>query len=521
MKQFSIRRGRFARRCATLFGAAGLLAALLCRPLLAQTQTSPAAAPAGVWDYAERLGFSPEQKQAALRLRADLVAARGHLEQATVTNTPPDVQRLARLDYARQVRALRAGQLALLTAEQQQKYGELRHPVRTLGTNDPAEKPRLSGESEESAPVEVNSARVKIRPMLGDAEYQRQAVELRAVYAGPSSQWPAANLDDEVKPRFVEIGLLPPVNYPTNNSYSDAKADLGKRLYFDPRLSGSGQIACASCHDPDLAWTDGRTVSFGHARKVLKRNAPMILNSGHLLTPFWDGRVDSLEEQARAVLNNEDEMRSGAALVRERLLAIPGYASRFTDAFGDPEPTIGRVVQAIATFERTINSRANDFDNFLLGDTNALSDSAVRGLHLFRTTARCINCHNGPNFTDARFHNEGLSYYGRKYEDLGRYVVTHAPEDVGRFKTPSLRNVAHTGPYMHNGLFELDGVLAMYNAGMPTLRPTPKQKNDPLFPKKSALLKPLGLNQQDLADLKAFLESLTEKKFTVRPPDPV
>jgi cytochrome c peroxidase len=245
----------------------------------------------------------------------------------------------------------------------------------------------------------------------------------------------------------------------------------------------------------------------------------MILNAGHLQTPFWDGRVKSLEEQAMAVLNNEDEMRSGPELVRERLLAIDGYTNQFTAAFGSPEPTIGRVVQAIATFERTINSRSNPFDKFLLGDTNALSDSALRGLNLFRTTARCINCHHGPNFTDGRFHNEGLSYYGRKYEDLGRYKVTNLPEDVGRFKTPSLRNVARTGPYMHNGLFELDGVLAMYNAGMPNVRPTPKQRDDPLFPKKSPLLKPLGLNERDLADLKAFLESLSEARFHVRPPE--
>ena len=169
MKQFPFRRGSFARRCATLLGAAGLLATLWSQPVLAQTETSAPAAPAGVWDYAERLGFSAEQKQAALRLRDELIAARGHLEQATVTNTPPDVQRLARLDFARQVRALRAGQLALLTAEQQQKYGELRHPVRTPGMSDPVEKTRPAGEAEENAPGEVNSARVKIRPLLGDA----------------------------------------------------------------------------------------------------------------------------------------------------------------------------------------------------------------------------------------------------------------------------------------------------------------------------------------------------------------
>ena len=515
MTQMEFGRIRIARMLLAVVN----LAAVACLPLAAQTSMVASPPPTGVWDYADQLHFSPAQVETARRLRADLESARAELQQATLTNTPPDAQRFARLNYARKVRALKQGLAGLLTEDQKRQYRELLHPGGPVMTNEASEKIKAPVDPDESGPGEIGTGKVKIRPLQTDEEYRVQAAQLRVVYAQPADRWPAATLDDEVKPRFVELGLLPPVNYPTNNPYSDAKAELGKRLYFDPRLSGSGQIACASCHDPDLAWTDGRTVSFGHARKVLKRNAPMILNAGQLQTPFWDGRVNSLEEQARAVLNNEDEMRSGAELVKERLQVIAGYTNRFAEVFGDPEPTIGRTVQAIATFERTINSRANDFDNFLLGDTNALSDAAVRGLNLFRTTARCINCHNGPNFSDARFHNEGLSYYGRKYEDLGRYVVTHLPDDAGRFKTPSLRNVAHTGPYMHNGLFELDGVLAMYNAGMPNVRPTPKQKNDPLFPKKSPLLKPLGLNRQDIADLKAFLESLTEKKFTVRPPE--
>jgi cytochrome c peroxidase len=180
-----------------------------------------------------------------------------------------------------------------------------------------------------------------------------------------------------------------------------------------------------------------------------------------------------------------------------------------------------RIVQAIATFERTIVGGHSKFDTFVSGkNPKALSDEAIRGLHLFRTTARCINCHNGPNFTDGEFHNVGLSYYGREYEDLGRYNATKKPEDVGKFKTPSLRNVGRTSPYMHNGLFkELDGVLNMYNAGMPTLRRTEALKDDPLFPEhKDPLLKPLGLNAADKADLIAFLESLNERRITIRPP---
>ncbi|MGA0061064.1 MAG: cytochrome-c peroxidase, partial [Planctomycetota bacterium] len=159
------------------------------------------------------------------------------------------------------------------------------------------------------------------------------------------------------------------------------------------------------------------------------------------------------------------------------------------------------------------------FDRFLAGEAEARDDAAVRGLHLFRTKARCANCHHGPLLTDFGFHDLGLSYYGRKFEDLGRYRVTGDPADVGRFKTPSLRNVARTAPYMHNGLFALDGVLNMYSAGMATLRRKPEQADDPLFPTKSPLLKELDLDAGEKADVIAFLEALTERRRRVRPPE--
>jgi cytochrome c peroxidase len=243
-----------------------------------------------------------------------------------------------------------------------------------------------------------------------------------------------------------------------------------------------------------------------------------VLNTAFNESLFWDGRATSLEQQAADVVLNAEEMHATAEMVRERLSKIQQYTNDFAAAFGDPQVSFARVAQAIATFERTLTSRGNAFDSFLRGNTNALSDAALRGLHLFRTTARCLNCHNGPNFTDGRFHNEGLTYYGRKYEDLGRYEITRDPKDVGRFKTPSLRNVTRTAPYMHNGLFDLDGVLNMYNAGMPTPRRQPEHERDPLFPEKSPLLKPLGLNKQDLADLKDFLGALTETRLRMRPP---
>ena len=317
---------------------------------------------------------------------------------------------------------------------------------------------------------------------------------------------------------FIEFGPVPKPQFPADNPYSEAKAELGKRLFFDPRLSASSAIACASCHEPQLGWSDGRSTSFGHARSAGARNAPTLNNISQRKSFFWDGRAATLEEQAIAPIEDEKEMHADPKTVIARLSEQPAYKKEFATVFGDDAITMERIAQAIATFERTIVSRPSTFDHFLRGERDALSDSAIRGLHLFRNEARCVNCHMGPLFTDEKFHDLGLSYYGRELQDLGRYEVTHKPEDVGKFKTPSLRNISQTGPYMHNGLFDLKGVLRMYNAGMATLRRKPAQANDPLFPTKSPHLQPLGLNGQDLADLKSFLESLEELRLRVRPP---
>jgi cytochrome c peroxidase len=219
------------------------------------------------------------------------------------------------------------------------------------------------------------------------------------------------------------------------------------------------------------------------------------------------------------VFENPNEMHASASHVVATLRGSAGYRERFAQAFGEAEPTLANTLRAIADFERTLVSDGSSaFDRFLDGDTEALSDDALRGLHLFRTKARCANCHHGPLLTDGGFHDLGLSYYGRKLQDLGRYEVTKNAPDVGRFKTPSLRNVARTGPYMHNGLFDLDGVINMYSAGMATLKPKPEQEGDPLFPSKSPLLQRLDLAENEKRDLRAFLESLTERRRRMVPP---
>jgi cytochrome c peroxidase len=354
------------------------------------------------------------------------------------------------------------------------------------------------------------------RPEPTAEQAKARATELRGAYAKPPKEWPKPTLDAGAEHR--ELGPVPAPEHPKANPFTKEKVELGKALFFDGRLSGTKQTACASCHDPDLAWADGRTVSFGHDRKPLKRNAPAILNVAFQPALFWDGRAESLEDQVLAVLSNRDEMRAEEKELAARLAKVKGYPELFEAAFGDPAITPKRVAQAVACFERTLVSGRSRFDTFLGGKTEVLTDSEVRGLHLFRTDARCLHCHNGPTFSDGKFHDVGLSYYGREFEDLGRFRVTKKKEDVGAFRTPSLRNVGRTAPYMHNGLFALDGVLRMYNAGMPTLQRKGDQKDDPNFPTKSPLLKSLGLNKLDLADLEAFLRALDEPPVRVRPP---
>ncbi|RCS53099.1 cytochrome-c peroxidase [Bremerella cremea] len=363
----------------------------------------------------------------------------------------------------------------------------------------------------------TSNTRLKPRPEKSEAERAQLASELREVYSQSPDKWPAPNVDADVK--WQEIGLLPEVQHPANNPYSEAKEALGHALFFDPRLSGTGQMACASCHDPDLAWSDGRTTSFGNARKMLARNAPTTRFAAFQEQFFWDGRAQTLEDQAVAVLLNPDEMHASADHVRNTVASITPYQKMFGEAFGDEEVTIEKVGQAIACFERSAVHGRTRFDAFMKGRPEVMSDAAMRGMDLFRREARCMNCHHGPLFSDGKFHDVGLSYYGRKYEDLGRYNVTGDPADVGRFRTPTLRDVTATGPLMHNGLFQLPGVLNMYNAGMPTLKRKEHQQDDALFPTKSPHLKPLGLNKQDLVDLATFLSTLEEPKLRVRPPE--
>jgi len=279
--------------------------------------------------------------------------------------------------------------------------------------------------------------------------------ELRKLYSsGDKTKWPKAQVHESVT-GFKDIGAITElqIQYPDDNPTSEAKKELGKILFFDPRLSVSGQIACASCHEPQLGWGDGKRVANGHDRKLGKRNAMSILNTAFYDKLFWDGRANSLEDQARFPVQDHLEMNQNLAELEIKVKKFEGYKKYFKNAFGSEEISLNKIFKAIASFERTVVSPPSRFDLFIQGKADALKDEEVLGLHLFRTKAGCINCHNTPLFSDNKFHNDGQTLFGSSMEDLGRYNITKDLNDVGKFRTPSLREAANTGPWMHHGNF--------------------------------------------------------------------
>jgi cytochrome c peroxidase len=345
--------------------------------------------------------------------------------------------------------------------------------------------------------------------LTSTGKYSSQLDSIRRWYEQPIEKWPIPLVDASVN--WKELGVLP-ASVLSRDSAAQPLVALGKLLFFDPRLSGSNQISCATCHEPELGWSNGRTTGIGHDHRSGNRNVPSLFNIGHFKEFFWDGRSPSLEKQVMAPLSNELEMHELPGALEEELLRIPLYRNEFKKVFGTSTIHLDQITQAIAAFEKSITSKKSAFDLFLEGRFSAMSDEQVLGLHVFRTKAGCMNCHHGALFTDQKFHNIGLSYYGRKFEDLGRYQVTGEKEDVGKFRTPSLRDVMLTRPWMHNGLFDdMEGIINLYNAGGARPQPREDQKNDTLFPTTSPLLKPLGLSLEEKKALVAFMEAISSK----------
>ncbi len=290
---------------------------------------------------------------------------------------------------------------------------------------------------------------------------------------------------------------------PKENPTTPDKVALGKLLFFDPRLSGDNSMSCATCHQSEKAFADGRDRSPGNGGKPLLRNTPTVLNAAFLPNLFWDGRAADLEAQALGPIENPDEMNQDLDELVDELRAVPEYREQFQKVFGGPI-TRERIGQALAAFQRTLVSGPSPVDRYLQGDRLALSDSARRGMQLFVGDAGCIRCHNGPLLTDGKFYRLGY-----RFEDQGRGAVTKEAGDAYKFRTPPLRNIADTAPYMHDGsLATLTDVVTFYYRGVPASAPAGQKLDiEPL----------LGQSFTEIEDLVAFLKALSGEVPKVEP----
>jgi cytochrome c peroxidase len=330
----------------------------------------------------------------------------------------------------------------------------------------------------------------------------RRATFLVLLAASPAA---ASSMGGGSYPYAVPLGLQPP-DVPGYDPVTDAKVALGKVLFFDKRLSRDSTVSCATCHDPAKGWTDQAPVSTGIGGQKGTRSAPTVLNAAYMTREFWDGRAADLEEQSLAPIANPAEMGFTHAGAVRRLAGIAGYAPLFKAAFGDGSPSIERVGMAIASFERTVLTGNSPYDRWKAGDKTAMSPAAVRGYALFEDPKRanCAACHSGPNFSDSKFHDTGIGAGG---PDRGRGAVTHDPADDDAFKTPTLRDLADTAPYMHDGSKKtLAEVVDFYDDG--------GIKNSNLDPK----IKPIGLTDAEQADLVAFLNALNGDRVRMTAP---
>jgi len=297
---------------------------------------------------------------------------------------------------------------------------------------------------------------------------------------------------------------IPAMEYPSDNKWSKEKEVLGKMLYFDPRLSGSNWISCATCHNPGLGWGDGLPRTIGDGQKELGRHAPTVINSGYFALQMWDGRKKTLEDQASGPIGAAGEMNQDYGELIRELQALPDYVNRFDKVFGKNALNIENISKAIATFERSVISKNAPYDKYWAGDKQAMSASAVRGMDLFFGKGKCGICHNGPVFTDSGFHNIGVKAAGPLEVDLGRYNETKDDFDKGGFKTPGLRDISRSAPYMHNGTEStLEEVISFYNRG--------GDVKDNISP----FITPLELSKQEEKDLVAFLKALDGEPILV------
>lgn len=295
----------------------------------------------------------------------------------------------------------------------------------------------------------------------------------------------------------------PTIPFPDDNLFTAEKAQLGRTLFFDPRLSGSNLLSCASCHNPSFGWGDGQPRATGHGMAVLDRRTPTILNSAWGASFFWDGRALTLEAQALGPIGAEGEMNQPIEDLPGKLVKIPGYSALFERAFPGQKITLDTIAKAIATFERSVVSGVAPFDRWIEGDEAAITDGAKRGFVLFNGKANCAACHGGWNFSDETFHDIGV-----KTADIGRAkLIEDLLPMLHAFKTPGLRDTVRRAPYMHNGsIATLEEVIVHYEQGF-VRRPS-----------LSAEMKAFTLTKDERQDLLAFLETLTAPAQTFPAP---
>ncbi|MGE0821868.1 MAG: cytochrome-c peroxidase [Candidatus Binatia bacterium] len=370
---------------------------------------------------------------------------------------------------------------------------------------------------------------MRLRKQQSFASYLHSLLLLVGIAWGAVPPVPGGAIAEEYALPLPE-GVVPP-RIPADNPLTHAKIDLGQKLYFDARLSADNTVSCATCHDPRKGFADGKPVAEGVGKKTGARNSPTVLNAAYYEQQFWDGRAETLEDQAKLPLTNPIEMAMPShTAVEEKLRPLPEYPPLFEKAFGTPEITIDRVAQAIASFERTLISFSAPIDRFLAGDENAISESARRGWQLFNGKARCNTCHEHvserPTFSDNKYHNIGVAAHKANFttrareaqeilksgdlrkldemalrpdfSELGRFLVTKEQKDIGAFKTSGLRNIELTAPYMHDGSeATLTAVMEFYNKG---------GEDNPFL---DGDMRPLGLNEQNIADLVELMRTFT------------
>lgn len=304
---------------------------------------------------------------------------------------------------------------------------------------------------------------IEEKDLLKDNYFLRFAKQPDA--AGRKKQKPSEPGEtDASRPRLSRLPVQSPT--PSDNPSTARKVALGRQLFFDPRLSGDNRMSCASCHAPRQAFADGKSQAVGAGDKVLARNTPTVIDVGFHTSLFWDGRARTLEEQALLPIQSHDEMNQDLGELERELGELADYERQFREIFGTDVSHEG-IAQALAAFQRTLRSGDSPLDRFLAGDKTALSSAARRGMELFLGEAGCVRCHHGPVLSDGKFYRLGVSFL-----DLGREAVTGKPADRYRFRTPSLRNVAFTAPYMHDGSLQtLDDVVMFYFRGVPAKTP--------------------------------------------------